>query len=447
MLERWRHAALTLVAVLPVSVPALAQEPVGDIWVSLATRDLGLATGSDTIELPADKKAFKAVRLQNTGEAIEISRVRVVYGDDSFHIEERRINLLRNDRTRPIDPRATGKAVSRLVLTFKPVPGASKTARITVSGLLDERARPSGPSAAVGPVKAAPAQRSAPAAEAPRAAPAPSPHLTMSAPAASPAPVESAAPKALEKRPLGSEPSPASGRCLGRGHLLVGSASLDPAKGREMIRAPARLAQFASLKLCVLGEDVQLASIRVRYDDASQEELPFSGAMRANHRSEPMPIRGDRFLQSLDLTYAAHPGGTAEVEVWGELAEDFLDTRARLQEDGWMPLVSLAPARFIGFTVDKEEPGRHREGFSQVRILARDRDISADYLSLRFADGGEQRFELKRARIESGKPSPPLQIEGGRRVIVAVEARYRSRFFDPDAKGRDKALVDVWGHR
>lgn len=448
-------AATVAVAMACLAAPTVAQQRSDEgTWVLLAGKDVALASGSDTVDVTKAKGAFKALRISNAGEAIDISRVRVVYADNSFHIEERRINLLKGERTRPIDPRAASKHVDTVAITFKPVPAARQPARLEIYGLQDAAgakavraglgvapvgsggpaAAPLAKDAAAKSPGARDGDKSATAAAGAGAAAAATAGRTTTAPA--------------ETKPIKIEPVPAKGRCLGRGHLLIASAVVAPGAEQEAIKIGPRIGHFDRLRLCVSNNDIDLAGLRVRFTDGASTDLAFAGAVRAGHRTQGLDLKADRFIDRVDLLLKKKPGGaSAEVEIWGELAEDYLDERAKLYDDGWIPLVSLQPARFVGFTVDKEEPGRHKSGFSQVRILARDRDITADYVTLTFADGKTQRFDLNRLRVENGRPSSALAVEGGRKVITSVEARYRSRFFDPDARGRDKALVEIWGKR
>src|SRR5690606_13012958 len=138
-----------------------------------------------------------------------------------------------------------------------------------------------------------------------------------------------------------AEPSPSKGRCLGRGNLLIGSANVGLGNDRDVIRVGSRIGQFDKLRFCVINNDIDLVSATVRFIDKTSTALPYAGLIKANHRTQALDLKGDRFIESVELVYKKRPGGGfAEVEIWGELAEDYLDERAKLYDDGWIPLVS-----------------------------------------------------------------------------------------------------------
>ena len=134
-------------------------------------------------------------------------------------------------------------------------------------------------------------------------------------------------------------------------------------------------------------------------------------------------------------------------EVWGEIAEKWIDEEAELFNEGWVKLTTGDTVGFVGFELDKSPVRSHKKGFKQVRLVTRDRDITLDYFELFFADGKSQKIEAGRKRIEPGVGFGPIAIDGGPRIIKDVEARYRSRFFDKDAKGNERATVEIWGRR
>ena len=103
---------MAFLAMAAAGVIATADAQQGnDNWVLLSTKDVDLRAGTDTIDVSKARGNYRAIRIRNTGDDIVISKARVVYSDNSFHVEDRTINLLGGERSRAIDQRPNGKFV------------------------------------------------------------------------------------------------------------------------------------------------------------------------------------------------------------------------------------------------------------------------------------------------------------------------------------------------
>ena len=103
---------LVLVIALLVPLWSVSAE---DRWVLLGSRDIELSASEASIDLDA-AHPVKQLRLVARKSGITLSKVVVSYRDGRTHTEERRINLLVGERTKPIDPRAEAGFVERVAL-------------------------------------------------------------------------------------------------------------------------------------------------------------------------------------------------------------------------------------------------------------------------------------------------------------------------------------------
>ena len=133
--------------------------------------------------------------------------------------------------------------------------------------------------------------------------------------------------------------------------------------------------------------------------------------------------------------------------VSGALKKGETALMAELFNDGWVRLTTGHAVGFVGFETDRSPVRAHKRGFNKIRLVVKDRDITLDYLDLVFADGSTQKIAGERKRVEPEVGFGPIDIKGGPKIIKEIEKRYRSRFFDKDAKGADKATVEIWAKR
>lgn len=400
--------------------------------VRMASKDAPLKGNEISIDTSKARGAFGELRLYNRGAPLMIDNVRVVYSDGTVHNENRTIDLRRGERTKPIDPKREAKFVDEVIVSFKPGTNAKGDISLQVYGEQDGKGRN-----AVRPTKPA-AKVAAPAAPA-------APPAKSAAPAA-PAPT---AAEPVTKRAVQTTKIPSEGRCVGEGHVLLTRANVGFGTDRDRLPVPSNIGKFDRIRMCITGNDIDLIDLKVAFSGGKVMELPFAGPIKAGYRTEPMSLKGDYFIDGIDVTYKRKEGavGTAGVEIWGEVSEKWIDQESELFNDGWVRLTSGAAVGFVGFETDRTAVRAHKRGFRQVRLVVKDRDITLDYLDLIFADGTSQKISGERKRIEPNAGFGPVNVQGGPKIIKEVEARYRSRFFDRTAKGNDRATVEVWGKR
>ncbi len=432
---KFRWLASVLAAILFTTVVGSADASAQRAsLVRMADTEADLSAGSVTINTARVPGSFGELRLFNNGSNILIDNVKVYYSDGSVHEEKRAINLLRGERTRPIDPNRANKFVDKIDITYKEVANSRRSAHLVVYGMQDRRAaRAERPRGAV----AAPAKPNKPEPQvtrqtAPRAAPA--------APPAAPA---------VEKVPIKYTKAVSETRCVGEGSLLLRRANVGFGNDRDRLKIGGQAGKFDKIRLCVFGHDIDLVDLKVTFAKGDPIELPYAGLIPAGNRTQAMSLKGDRFIDTIDITYKKAEGITAfaNVEIWGEVSENWMDEESELFNDGWVRLTSGQTAGFVGFDTERTSVRPHKRGFSKFRVVTHDRDITLDYVELFFEDGNSQKVSANRAKVEPNVGFGPVDIEAGPKKIKEVEARYRSRFFDKEAKGTDRATVEIWAKR
>jgi hypothetical protein len=394
--------------------------------VLMAETEADLDGDTVTINTSRVRGSFGALRIYNRGSHILIDNVKVYYADGSVHNEDRTINLRRGERTRPIDPDRANKFVDKVVVTFKRVSGSRRSARLLVYGMQNARdARDERP------------RRNMAAPERPRTEPT-RPQVT--APAAEPT---------VEKVAIRTTNAMSETRCVGEGSLLLRRANVGFGKDRDRLKIGGQAGKFDKIRLCAFGHDIDLVDLKVTFAKGDPIDLPFAGAIPAGHRTQAMSLNGDRFIDTIDITYKKREGltGFANVEIWGEVSQRWIDEESELFNDGWVRLTTGMTAGFVGFDKERSPVRPHKRGFNEIRVATRDRDITLDYVEIFFEDGSSQKISANRAKVEPNVGYGPVEITGGPKVIKEVEARYRSRFFDKEAKGADRATVEIWAKR
>jgi Protein of unknown function (DUF2541) len=415
----FRRLFVAFLAMAAAGVFATADAQGNDNWVLLSTKDVDLRAGNDTIDVSKARGNYRAVRIRNTGDDIVISKARIVYSDNSFHVEDRTINLLGGERSRPIDQRPTGKFVDTVALSYGANPKGG-TSTIQVWGLqADAKA-------------------------------------TRVAGAASPAPSSAASPpQVITPQPGGSTPvAAAPGTVTAGGDVLFGTQSVGFGVDRDVIRVGAEIGKFDRIRLRVLDNDIFLTELKVIYANGEPDTLAINSEIKQSQRTNWLNLKGDRFIKEIQLSYRSRPNfkGQAHVEVFGQYAEGWLAPtgEGRKYNQGWV-LLGAQTADFFkissgkpGFDRDIVSVGKNEGGFKRIRVQVRERAITLNELRVIYVSGQEDIIPIK-TKVEAGSTYGPIDLKGGTRAIKEIVAFYRSRIFDRTALGKGKAVVEVWG--
>jgi esterase/lipase superfamily enzyme len=94
---------LSLLVLAAMAGGAAAQSRPDGEWVRLGVLRVEHHIEKDSLSMPDDAPAVTAVRLQAKGGRVVVGRIHVAWSDGTVHSEDRRINLLDGERTRPVE--------------------------------------------------------------------------------------------------------------------------------------------------------------------------------------------------------------------------------------------------------------------------------------------------------------------------------------------------------
>lgn len=398
-----------ILAGLAVAASGLVSAAGAENLVLLGSETVDASKDHATIDLSKSPGRVRGVRVRAKSGDIVLSRVQVVYGDGAMHNEDRQITLFEGERTRPINEGKQDRFVNQVNLTISPTKGGGRVQIEIYGDETDEGAK---------------AQR----------------------------PIASKTSPPAETGPIPAKPTPdkptavAPGTVTEAGDVLFGAQYVGFAVDRDVIRVGAEIGKFDKLRLRVLDNDVFIKDLRVIYANGDADDLAVNAEVKANTVTQWFALKGDRFIKEVQMVYRAKPSfkGQARVEVRGQFADGWLgpNGEGRKFNQGWV-LLGAQTAGFIGFDKDVIPVGKNEGGFRRIRVTVKDRAITLNELRVIYASGQEDVIPVK-TKVEAGSTYGPIDLKGGSRSIKEIQARYRSRFIDKDAKGKGMATVEVW---
>jgi hypothetical protein len=386
---------------------AHAQKSDGNL-VKIGSYTVDSSKDRDTIDLSKSSGKYRALRIVAKDGDITLSRVQVLYGNGAVHNEDRKIVLNQGERTKEINPTSEDRFVDQLTLSIVPQKGSKTT--VDVYGLQT--------------TDGAKAKRPSATAEKP----------------ATTGPVVT--------QPTKPAPSAAvPGTVTEFGDVLFGSQYVGFGVDRDVIRVGAEIGKFDKIRLRVLDNDIFIKDLKVVYANGESEDLVVNADIAKDKRTQWFNLKGDRFIKEVQMVYRSRPSfkGQARIEVLGQYSEGWLgpNGEGRKFNQGWV-LLGAQTAGFIGFDKDVIPVGKNEGGFKKIRVTVKDRAITLNELRVIYTSGQEDVIPVK-AKIEAGSTYGPIDLKGGTRTIKEVQARYRSRFIDKDARGKGMAIVELWG--
>ena len=410
MLRRLVMAGLAMAAAGLFSA-AQAQKADGNL-VKIGTYTVDASKDRDTIDLSKTNGKYRALRIVAKDGDISLSRVQVLYANGAVHNEDRKIKLNEGERTKEINPSNEDRFVDQVNLSILPSKG-----KVTVDiygRQTDEGARAKRPAAVADNAKALPSGTTGPVAVAP----------TKSEPV-----------KAI------------AGQVTEYGDVLFGTQYVGFGVDRDVIRVGAEIGKFDKVRFRVLDNDIFIKDLKIVYVNGESDDLVVNADVKANSRTAWFNLKGDRFIKEVQMVYRSKPSfkGQARIEVLGQYSEGWLgpNGEGRKFNQGWV-LLGAQTAGFIGFDKDIIPVGKNEGGFKKIRVTVKDRAITLNELRVIYGSGQEDVIPVK-AKIEAGSTYGPIELKGGTRYIKEIQARYRSRFIDKDARGKGMAIVEVWG--
>ena len=395
-------------------------------WVLLGSQGVDTSKENQTIDLSKSSGKVKAIRINSKDGGVVLSRVQVKYGNGTVHNEDRKIVLNEGERTRPIDVNAEDRFVDEINLSIATKRNGGP-AVLHIYGLETEAgARAKRTTELMGARgeredkdKAAKAKDD----------------------------------KGRESTSVITQPTKATpsanlpGTVTEFGDVLFGSQYVGFGVDRDVIRVGAEIGKFDKVRFRVLDNDIFIKDIKVVYANGDADDLVVNSEIKKDSRTQWFSLKGDRFVKEVQMVYRSKPSfkGQARIEVLGQYAEGWLgpNGEGRKFNQGWV-LLGAQTAGFIGFDKDISPVGKNEGGFKKIRVTVKDRAITMNELRIIYTSGQEDVIPVK-AKVEAGSTYGPIDLKGGSRTIKEIQARYRSRFIDKEARGKGMAVVEVWG--
>ena len=115
----------------------------------------------------------------------------------------------------------------------------------------------------------------------------------------------------------------------------------------------------------------------------------------------------------------------------------------RKYNQGWV-LLGAQTAGFVGFDKDVIPVGKNEGGFKRIRVTVRDRAITLNEVRVIYGSGQEDIIPVK-ARVDAGSTYGPIDLKGGTRIIQRDRGALPQPVDRRQAKGKGRAVVEVWG--
>ncbi|MGH1419174.1 MAG: DUF2541 domain-containing protein [Hyphomicrobiaceae bacterium] len=387
-----------------------AQITRGDRWVLLKTVTIDASQGFADIDLEASKGSYKAVRLRTRRNGLLISEVQVDYAKADTHVERRRINLRRGLRSRPINLSRTERFLRSIAIEYKPQRKGRKS-QLQVWALQSRKGR-----LAKRPSLTADANQQTGATTVP--APEPKPKAAAS---------------------IESQPSESSDILFAAEHVGFNSDTQTIPVGRQV-------GKFRRIRMRVVNNDIVLKKLEIHYSDGKSETREINQKITRNTTTDWFDLPGDQFVKDIRLQYESRPNfrGQARIEAFGEFADGWLGPtgEARKFNRGWVMLGAQA-AGFVGFDKDAIQLTRGEGAIEKIEVRVRDRAITLSELRVVYGNGNIDVIPVK-TRVDAGKSFGPIKIARNNRQVTEIQARYRSRFLDREARNKGSAIVEFW---
>lgn len=218
------------------------------------------------------------------------------------------------------------------------------------------------------------------------------------------------------------------------GWQLLGSSRIRFGLERTRIDLGRERGRLEQLRFEAKGEDIFVRDLRIVYGNGQSEQIRARERIRRGERSRAYKLRGDRFVERIEVVSHALGGGfgrRAVLEVYGEGARSGGGRpEARWEELG---------CQRVGFLVDRDiiRVGRNEGRFSALRLDVSDNKIFIEQFRVIYGNGTSDEFRV-REEIRPGGQTRPIDLRGERRVIRQIEMVYRSQ---PNFRGQARVCV------
>jgi hypothetical protein len=367
--------------------PPPSAGPIGGGWDVLASETVSGRDSTVTLRVGRREGRFTKIRFRAVGAPLLISGVQVVFGNG----EKQNINLVERlmpgQEGRPIDIDGERRFIQEVIVYKRPSfqPGRGKIELLGLQG------RGGFPPPGAGPIDPG------------------------------------------FGRPEMGIPS---------GWVLFGAQSVGFATERDVITIDRDLGYFDRIALRAVDNDIFLREITLIYANGERDRLVANTELKANYRTPPLQLRGDRFIRKIELVYRARPGfgGRAVLEVYGNYSDAWIGERGRRRDynQGWL-LLGAQRAPMLSPDIDTFRVGERFGRFKALRLTSRNRDVRFYGMRIVYGNGETEDVPFF-GELKGGQSTQPLDLKGRGRFIDRIELRYRSKL---SFKG--EGVVEVWG--
>ena len=245
---------------------------------------------------------------------------------------------------------------------------------------------------------------------------------------------------------ISKKPRPSLGVGTGSappGWLLFGIQSVGLGVDRDTILVGHDLGQFERIALRVTDNDVFIREITIVYAGGERDTKEVYTMIPQNSRTRAIDLRGDRFIQRIELLYEARPdrrSGRAMVEVYGDYASGWLGDRGRWRSynAGWA-LLGAHRALRIASDQDAFLIGPRVGPVRKLKLVVRRHAVRITGMRVVYANG-EAEYVPIFTELLDGQSSPVIDLSGRNRYVERVELRYRTKL-----NFIGQGIVELWG--
>jgi hypothetical protein len=228
-----------------------------------------------------------------------------------------------------------------------------------------------------------------------------------------------------------------------KGWVLFGNKAADFTADRDVIVVGRQFGRFDKVAIRVRDNDVFIRDIRFVYGNGESDVAEIRQVIPANTRTREIQLKGDRFLERIELSYQSRQGGArrAQVEVYGAFANNWLGEQGEGQKynQGWVLLGSQRATMFKTDT-DSFAVGQQHGTFKKIQLTARRNKVDITGLKITYGNGETEDVPISGTLVEGGSSAVYDLARGRGRHIESIQLRYQSRL-----SLRGDGLVEVWG--
>ncbi len=192
---------------------------------------------------------------------------------------------------------------------------------------------------------------------------------------------------------------------------LLGSAQIGTRLERDVIEVGRREGRFRSIAFTVGGGDVQIEELKIIYANGEADQLRVREVLKAGTRSRPIDLPGrGQFIQRIEVAYRS--AGPVKIDFYGEKGHS---------PPAWVEL----GCQRVGFLDSKDtiRVGRREGAFRALKLQVSASKLRLMKMRVVFGDGGTQVLDV-RSVIPAGSETPPIDLDGRRRVIDRIDLEY-----------------------